>query len=202
MKKKDEIILFGAGGHSLSVIDVIEKTNKFKILFVVDKFEGRIGKYKVYKENKNLDFYKKYTNKVFISIGQIKNCIPRKKLYEKLLKKKYILPKIISPNAYVSNSAKIGNGSIVMHHALINSFAQVGENCIINSKALVEHSVKVENNCHLSTGSIVNGDCLIKKESLVGSNSTILQGVIVGENSIVGAGKILKKNLKNNSVYR
>ena len=31
MKKK--LILFGAGGHSLSVIDVIEKTKKFQILF-------------------------------------------------------------------------------------------------------------------------------------------------------------------------
>ena len=35
-----KIILFGAGGHALSVIDVIEKTNKFKILFLIDNFDG------------------------------------------------------------------------------------------------------------------------------------------------------------------
>ena len=52
MKKKIKIILFGAGGHALSVIDVIEKTKKFKILFLLDKFDGEIGKYKIYKEKK------------------------------------------------------------------------------------------------------------------------------------------------------
>jgi len=202
MKNKLKIILFGAGGHALSAIDVIEKTKKFKILFIVDKFEGLLGKYKVYKENKNIDHYKKYTNKVFISIGQIKDSNPRKILYERLIKKKYILPKIISPFSYVSNTAKIGNGTIVMHHALINSSAQIGENCIINSKTLVEHGVKVEDNCHLSTGSIINGDCYIKKNSFVGSNSTIIQGVTIGEKSIIGAGKIVKVNLKNKSVYK
>jgi len=197
MKRISKIILFGAGGHALSVIDVIEKTKKFKILFVVDKFDGLVGKYKVYKQNEQIDYYKKYTNNVFISIGQIKDSNPRKNLYKKLIEKKYTLPKIISPYAHVSSSAKIGNGSIIMHHALVNSYAEIGENCIVNSKTLVEHNVKVENNCHLSTGSIINGDCYIKKDSFIGSNATIIQGITIGEKSIIGVGKIIKKNSKN-----
>jgi sugar O-acyltransferase (sialic acid O-acetyltransferase NeuD family) len=202
MKKRSKIILFGAGGHALSVIDVIEKTKKFKILFIVDKFEGFVGKYKVYKQNEEIDYYKKYSNRAFISIGQIKDSNPRKILYKKLIKNKYILPKIVSPYAYVSSSARIGNGSIIMHHALVNSYAEIGENCIVNSKTLIEHSARVENNCHLSTGSIINGDCYIKKDSFIGSNATIIQGVIIGEKSIIGAGQIIKKNLKSKSIYK
>ena len=202
MKKKIKIILFGAGGHALSVIDVIEKTKKFKILFLLDKFDGEIGKYKIYKEKKNIEYYKKYTNKAFVSIGQIKNSKPRSILYNKLLEKGFIIPKIISPFALVSDTAKIDDGTIVMHHALVNSFSQIGKNCIINSKALVEHGVKIENNCHLSTGSIANGDCLIKTGSFIGSNATIIQKITIGSNSVVGAGKIVKKNLPINSVYK
>ena len=71
-----------------------------------------------------------------------------------------------------------------------------------NSKALVEHGVKIENNCHLSTGSIANGDCLIKTGSFIGSNATIIQKITIGSNSVVGAGKIVKKNLPINSVYK
>ena len=41
MKRKN-IILFGAGGHALSVIDVIEKNKKYKILFILDNFSGVI----------------------------------------------------------------------------------------------------------------------------------------------------------------
>ncbi len=202
MKEKIKLILFGAGGHALSVIDVIESTNKFKILFCLDNYEGTIGKYKVYKQRKNLSYYKKFTNKVFISIGQIKTAKIRMLLYKRLIKNKFILPNIISPTAYVSKNSEIKNGTIVMHHVLINSLCEIGENCIINSKSLIEHGVKIENNCHIATGGIINGDCYIKKETFIGSNSTIIQGKIVGSNSIIGSGKTLKKNLPSNSTYK
>lgn len=201
MKKKD-IILFGAGGHALSVIDVIESTNKYKILFVIDKFFGSISKYKVYKQEKDINYYKKYTKNICIAIGQIKNSQIRSKLYKKLCKNKFNLPKIISPYALVSSSAKIGNGSIIMHHALINSSSQIGENCIINSKALVEHGARIEDDCHLSTRVTINGDSIIKKGSFVGSNSTVIQGITIGSNSIIGAGSVVKKNLPKKSFYK
>ena len=202
MKNKIKIILFGAGGHALSVIDVIEKTKRFKILFLLDSFSGNINGYKVFKQRKDLEYYKRYTNNVFITIGQIKNSNLRESLFKKLIRKKYILPKIISPLSYVSKSAKIESGTIVMHHALVNSKSEIGKNCIINTKSLVEHGSKIMNNCHLATSSVVNGDCIIKNNSFIGSNATIIQGIKVGSNSIVGAGKTLKKNLPNNSIYK
>ena len=201
MKRKN-IILFGAGGHALSVIDVIEKNKKYKILFILDNFSGSVGKYKVYKQNKDLNYYKKYSKNVCIAFGQIKNSTKRSKLYKELIDNKFLLPKIISPHAIVSDTAVVGNGSIIMHQALINSFSKIGENCIINSKALVEHGVKVENNCHLATGAVVNGDSIIKKGSFIGSNSTIIQGITIGDNSIIGAGRVVKKNLPKNSFYK
>ena len=35
--EKKNIILIGAGGHATSCIDVIETTNKFKIIGLIDK---------------------------------------------------------------------------------------------------------------------------------------------------------------------
>jgi sugar O-acyltransferase (sialic acid O-acetyltransferase NeuD family) len=174
------------------VVDVIEKSNKFKILFLVDNFNGFIDTYKVYKERKNLDYYKKYTKNVFISIGYIKDPSPRINLFKELRKKNFLFPTIISPNAYVSKSAEIGDGTIVMHHALVNSNVKIGSNCIINSKALIEHGTQIESNCHISTGSIVNGDCEIKKNSFIGSNSVLIQKTKIKQNSIIGAGKTIK----------
>jgi sugar O-acyltransferase (sialic acid O-acetyltransferase NeuD family) len=192
MKKKSKIILFGAGGHALSVIDVIETTKKFKILFLIDNFDGFVENYQVYKEKKNLEYYKKYTKNVFISIGHIKNPAPRIKLFKELKEKKFIFPKIISPNAYVSRRTEIGDGTIIMHHALVNSNVKIGSNCIINSKALIEHGTEIESNCHVSTASIINGDCKIKKNSFIGSNSVVIQKTKIKQNSIIGAGKIIK----------
>ena len=52
MKRKN-IILIGAGGHATSCIDVIETTNKFKIIGLIDKKNKnylKIGnkKYKIF----------------------------------------------------------------------------------------------------------------------------------------------------------
>ena len=55
---------------------------------------------------------------------------------------KYNIPKIISKNAITSNSAKIGNGTIVMNNAVIHQDVNIGNNCI-NTGAIIEHDVRI-----------------------------------------------------------
>ena len=50
MKKKQPIILIGGGGHCISCIDVVEKTDQYEILGILDvkaKVGTKIGKYEV-----------------------------------------------------------------------------------------------------------------------------------------------------------
>ena len=44
MKK---IVLFGAGGHAKSCIDVIEQEKKFKIIYLVDNLKKKINNYNI-----------------------------------------------------------------------------------------------------------------------------------------------------------
>jgi len=74
-----------------------------------------------------------------VTVGQIKSNSLRVKLFTILKDIGYTLPPIISPLAYLSKHATIGEGTIIMHHALVNANAKVGKNCIINTKALIEH---------------------------------------------------------------
>lgn len=196
MKKKTNLILFGAGGHAKSVIEVIESTKKYRILFLVDNYEGFLGRYKVVREKKDINYYKKFTNKAHISIGHIKKTNPRIKIYKKLKENNFILPKIISSSAHVSKNSTIGEGSIIMNHALVNSGAKIGNNCIINSKSLVEHDSVIGDNCHLSTGSIINGNCKIDVNSFIGSNTVLIQNIKIKKNSFIGAGKTIKNSKK------
>ena len=43
--KKIKLALIGAGGHAVSCIDVIEKTNKYKIVGLVDNKSKKLIKY-------------------------------------------------------------------------------------------------------------------------------------------------------------
>lgn len=186
-----DIVLIGGGGHAKSVIDIIECENKFNIIGIIDTAEN-IGKnvlgYKIIGTDENLKEIFQNCKNAHISIGQIKTNEPRKRIFEILKNIGFNLPVIISPFAYVSKHATIGEGSIIMHNALINSGAVVGKNCIINTKALIEHDAKIGNHCHISTASVINGGVIIADDTFFGSNATSKEYINIGENCVVGGG--------------
>ena len=197
MKK---IILIGAGGHCNSCIDVIELEKKYKIVGLVDKkVKIKNQKYKILENDRNLKMLLSKSKFAHITLGQINNSKKREELFYNLKKIGYKFPSIISPLAYVSPKAKIGEGTIVMHGAIINRGAEIGKNSIINSKALVEHDAIVGNNCHLATRSTLNGGVFLGSNSFIGSHTVLKQNIKVGKNCFVNANLFVNKNIKNNS---
>ena len=192
MKK---IILIGGGGHCKSVIDVIEKQAQFEIAGIVDKPEflgSKILGYRIIGNDFDLDNLAKKYQYALITVGQIKSSSPRIRLFDLANKARFILPSIISPNAYVSKHSKIGNGTVVMHHVTVNANASIGDNCIINTKALIEHDCLISNHCHISTNAIINGGVKIGSECFIGSNVTTKDNIIIKEKSFIRAGTLVK----------
>jgi sugar O-acyltransferase (sialic acid O-acetyltransferase NeuD family) len=191
----NKILLIGAGGHCKSCIDVIEQQGLYQIAGIIDKEvanETTVLGYPVIGSDESLaDLRQKY-DYALVTIGQVKTPELKVKLFSRLVALGYNIPTIISPLAYVSKHAKIGRGTIVMHHALVNAGAGIGENCIINSKALVEHDVQVGNNCHISTGAVINGNVKVSDHSFIGSQATTKQGVVILEKSFIKAGSVVK----------
>ena len=191
---KKNLILIGAGGHAKSCIDVIEQENKFIIAGIVD-FNSSISDllgYPLLGHDDDLAKLKLHYDYALITIGQIKTPAIRIRLLDYAKSLGFKLPTIISPRAYVSKHAKIGNGTIVMHDALINAGAIVGDNCIINTKSLIEHDAVIENNCHISTGAVINGGVIVKQGSFVGSNAVTKESVDTKENDFIKAGSLFK----------
>lgn len=195
MKKK--ILLFGAGGHANSCIDVILKTNKFKIVGLIGK-KNELGKkicgFKVLGTEADAKFFfKEGVRNALITVGSYRNLKKREKLFHYLKKIKFIFPKIISPTAYVSKNSKINEGTIVMHGSIINSNSSIGSNCIINTKSLIEHDCLIENHVHISTGSICNGSVKVGSGSFIGSGSIIRNNLTIKSKSFIKMGTIVKK---------
>jgi len=190
---KLNIILIGGNGHCHSVIDVIEQTNKYEIIGIVDTKEN-IGKkvldYEIIGCDDDLGNIFKTCKNACITVGHIKSNELRKNLYTKTKEIGFNLPVIISPLAYLSKYTQIGEGTIIMHHALINANVKIGKNCIINTKALIEHDSIIEDNCHISTASVVNGGVVIKENSFFGSNATSKQYIKI--DGFVKAGSLVK----------
>lgn len=202
--KKQPIILLGGGGHCLSCIDVIEKTKKYYIIGILDPNE-EISKslkgYKILGDDSLINNYASKNYNFLITVGQIKSSSIRKNLHQMVKNANGNLPVIISPLAYVSESARIDEGTIVMHHALINTNAKIGKNCIINSKALIEHEATVGDFCHISTAACINGQVKVGSNSFIGSNSVIGNNIQVANNIVIAAGSQVLKDITVSGVY-
>lgn len=186
----NELVLLGGGGHCRSCIDVIEQHGAFRIAGIVDLPERRgrtVLGYPVFAEDGDLPALLCQYRFFLVTVGQIKSCERRKQLYEVIRAGGGEPATIVSPLAYVSRHARLGQGTIVMHHALINAGAAIGDNCIINSKALIEHDTMVGNHCHISTGVLLNGGVVVESECFVGSGSVAREGVRIGQGAIVGS---------------
>lgn len=190
---RPKLLLIGGGGHCHSVIDVIEQEGRYEIAGIVD-LPDQLGKnvlgHKIIATDDDLAKIKKDYDYALITLGQIKTSFPRQRLYSQLKQLGYQLPSIISPLAYISKYAQIGEGTVVMHHVLINANATIGNNCIINTKSLIEHDAVVEDNCHIATSAIINGGAKVLKNSFIGSNSVVIQGATV--DGFIKAGSISK----------
>ena len=201
--KNNKIIIIGSGGHAASCINIIEKIKKYKIPGIVDnKNEIKNLNYNLIGSDKDLSKIKNKIKFAFIGIGQIKSSKKRKKVFENLKNKNFILPKIISENSLVSKYSQIGEGTIIMNFAHININVKIGKNCIINTGSNLEHDVEVGDFVHISTGAIINGNTKIGSNTFIGSGSIINNNLKIGNNCIIASGKVVKKDLKPGTIYR
>ena len=125
----------------------------------------------------------------------------RIKLHEMIKQAGGKLATLVASTAYVSKYAKLGKGSVVMHHAFVNASATIGKGCIINTFANIEHDVTIGDFCHISTGAILNGNVQMGNCCFVGSQSVLINNVSVCDNVIIGAGTTIIKNIITEGVY-
>jgi sugar O-acyltransferase (sialic acid O-acetyltransferase NeuD family) len=201
----DKILLIGAGGHARSCIDVLEEENQFEIAGLIEKGESisnnSLG-YSVIGTDDDLKVLRKHYKNAIITVGQIMSPKIRIKLYQLLKELDFTLPVIVSPHAYVSKHAQIGEGSIIMHGVIINANAKIGNNCIINNKSLIEHDAVIGDHCHIATGAIINGEVSVGDKSFLGSGGVIKQAISIGGNCVIGAGVVLKHDVEFNKVVK
>jgi sugar O-acyltransferase (sialic acid O-acetyltransferase NeuD family) len=194
-----DLVLVGGGGHCRSCIDVVEASDEWRIVAILD-VASRVGErilgHAICGTDDDIDRLAAGGAAFLIALGQIKSAGQRRKLFEMVRLKGGLLPTIVSPLAYVSPHASLGVGTIVMHRATVNAGATIGDNVIINSLALVEHDAQVGNDCHVSTAAVVNGDVVIGVGSFIGSNAVLHHGCEVPANAIVPAGATYRKQDK------
>ena len=200
-----DVLLIGGGGHCVSVIDVLESEDRFKIAGVIEAENSvatHVMGYPVIGSDYDLPELMTRFKQYIVTVGQIRSGALRRQLAEKVIAAGGQLVTTVSPSAYISSRAMIDKGTFIGHGAVINSNAIIATNCIINSQALIEHDVSIGANSHVSTGALVNGGVTVEDGCFVGSGAIVREQVRIGANSFVGAGVFVHKDLPPNSYVK
>jgi sugar O-acyltransferase (sialic acid O-acetyltransferase NeuD family) len=200
------ILIIGCGQHSQVITDIAIDSNFFPIGYIDDNYDN-LNNYN-YRGLKCIDkiqsFYEINSNifmpKLICGIGNLNI-------------RKYILSKfqdknrwatIIHPTSYISQTAIINKGTLIMPHVIINSNSIIGEHNIINSGAIVEHDCHLGYNIHIAPGSVICGGINFGDNVLLGANSVIKNStcdkkITIGNNVIIGCGSVITKSIDDNT---
>jgi acetyltransferase EpsM len=107
---------------------------------------------------------------------------------------------VVHPTAWVSPSAVLGPGVVVLAHALVNTGAVVGAHAIINSAAVVEHDVRVGAHAHLAPAAAIGGGSRIGDGTLVALGATVRDHISVGDDATVGMGAVVVADVPDGAV--
>lgn len=184
------INLFGASGHAKVVIDVIKaQGDEVGCLYDDNPHCLELQGHSVYKTPSV-----PIEGPLIVTIG---SCQIRKNVSEK---HDVTYAKAIHPSAIISETVKIGEGTVIMPSVVVNSDTKIGRHCIINTKASIDHECHIDDFVHIAPGCTLSGDVSVGECSWIGVGSCVKQGIKIGKNCMIGAGSVVVKDIPDNVV--
>lgn len=188
-----EIVIFGCGGHSRSVVDVLLSYQPNSSLLFVDegaKADEFLYGFSVVRTSDLKE------NPYFFGIG---NNEKRQKKFEEIGPSRLI--SIISPKAVIGWKAQLQTGCFVGNFAHIGPEVLVGENTILNNSCVVEHEVMIGKHCHIGPRAVISGRCKIGDRVFVGVGAVIKDFITICSDVVIGAGAVVVKNISEPGTY-
>lgn len=184
-----EVYLYGAGGHAKVVIDIL-KSRDTQVKAILDDNPEM-------KELLHIPVVQEWRkmSPLIISIGHNEL---RRRIAEQLGDIPYA--RAIDSSAVVSDSATVGEGTVVMQRAVIQSSARIGKHIIVNSCSSIDHDCVIGDFAHIAPGSTLCGNVTVGEGAFIGAGTVIIPGVKIGKWSIIGAGSVVINDIPDHVV--
>lgn len=184
----NQLLILGAGGHAKVIAEAAEAKGIWsKIAFLDDRFATLDGSLRwpvLGKVEKAGCFAAEYSHAI-VAIGDSRK---RLEWLDMLTPLGFRIPALIHPTAWVSPSASLAEGCVVMANATVQADARLGRGCIVNTGASVDHDCRIGEGVHVCPGASLGGEVSVGFGSWLGIGCSVIQGVRIGGHVTVGAG--------------
>lgn len=197
------MLVAGAGRHAKDLLSILSEL-KEDLFFFDDVSEGKetlfLDNFPVIRSLKEVEAHFKKDNRYVIGIG---GTIQRQKIGAKLSSVGGKMISVISTHAIVSETGVyLGSGLNVMPFVFVSNSASIGDGTLLNTRSSIHHDVKLGVYCDISPGAILLGGVEVGDFTHIGANATILPDIKIGNNCIVGAGAVVTKDVQDNLIVK
>lgn len=194
----DQLIVWGTGGHAVSVSETIFAAGRRIDYFVSE--DSNLAEFLGCRVLQNLSDLKPGAEcNLVVAIGDNS----ARELVAASAAHRYPhikFPVFIHPSASVASSARVASGTLVMQGAVIGAYAEVGEFCVVNSRANLDHECLMQDFASLAPGVTTGGRVSIGRRSAISLGAAIKHGVEIGEDVVIGAGSYVNRSIPDRSV--
>ncbi len=193
------MVIAGAGGHGLEVLEILFKNgfSKNDILFFdqdLQKSEQFIRGIRVVSDLDEVKRHFSISNFFCLGVG---NPAFRESLFSLLGQAGGIFKPLLADSSFLSHSA-IGQFD-AMPFSFVGPETKIGRGVLINTRAHIHHECEVGDFSDIGPGAMLLGNSQAGKRCRIGAGAVLLPGIKIGDDVIVGAGAVVTKDWPMNS---
>ena len=187
MTVKNNIYLYGAGGHSNVIREILENSGwAIQGVFDDNPVEAKLRGFKVEDGIRVLGAgFPELDAPIIISVG---SNLRRAELVA-LLRAKY--ETAIHHTAIISPTATVGAGSVVLHGAIIQAGTRIGAHVLVNTAASIDHDNVIGDCAHVSPHATLCGHVEVGEGTHIGAGAVVIPCVKIGKWCTIGAGAVV-----------
>jgi sugar O-acyltransferase (sialic acid O-acetyltransferase NeuD family) len=204
---KPYILIYGAGGHAKSVIEMVLQNNVHSIAGILDDDKRLAGKQmfgiSVLGTRALLPaLVKQGVTLAANGVGGIIDIGVRVRIFEILESAGFTFPVLIHPRATVEPSAKVSEGVQVFANAYVGAEAVLHPRCMVNTNAVVSHDCEIGAYTHIAPGALLAGHVHVGERTLIGMGVTTTIGVKIGSGVRIGNAAIVLADVPDKMVIQ
>lgn len=189
------LYLLGAGGHAKMVIEACYRSELVRVAGCFDR-EPLVPSLLGVLVHPDCDAAIAHAiasrSKFLVAIGE--NAL-RQRLTERLLAQGAEFATVVAASAYVSPSARLGVGTVVMPMATIGALAEIGDGCIVNTAASIDHDGHLQAYAHVAPGCHLAGNVHVGAGAFLGVGASVIPDITIGEWAVIGAGTTVIRDI-------
>jgi acetyltransferase EpsM len=198
-----DLIIIGGGGHASVVVEAaLSDRRGWRILgFVAPNAESELaGRLDVPYLGDDTTLQDYATASAVLGFGALPPSDARTLALNRLGAMVARWATIVHGSAWVSPTATLGEGTVVMAGAVVQTGARVGAHVIVNSGAVVEHDVSLADHVQVAPGAVIGGGTSVGSGVYIGLGASVRDHVEIGAGAIIGMGSCVVKNVSAGSI--